>query len=201
MGSGGTANSPSYVPKIYEDFKSNSINPGTGQPYVSIALFRLEEALLARAEAYTMKNEYDKALHDMTMYVQRRVQTEELARFTYTRDKVVDYYKSTVNTTSHFSNSEFNKSRFTTEYSNFEGQLQRGLLMSVLDARRMEFLYEGMRWFDILRWNIPVKHTLASGESSTLTPDDDRRVVQLPETTILSGLQKNRYEHIPYPWK
>ena len=89
MGSGGTANSPSYVPKIYEDFKSNSINPGTGQPYVRIALFRLEEALLARAEAYTMKNEYDKALHDMTMYVQRRVQTEELARFTYTRVKVV----------------------------------------------------------------------------------------------------------------
>ena len=137
MGSGGTANSPSYLPKIYEDFKSNSINPGTGQPYVKIALFRLEEALLARAEAYTMKKEYDKALHDMTMYVQKRVQTEELARYTLTRDKVVDYYKSKVNSAGHFTNSEFNKSRFDTDYSVYEGQLHRGLVMSVLDARKI----------------------------------------------------------------
>ena len=201
MGAGATTNSPSYLPKIYEDFKSNSINAGTGQPYVKIALFRLEEAILARAEAYTMLKEYDKALCDMTMYVQRRVRTEEPAWFTYTRDKVVDFYKSTVSSSNHFTNSSFNSSRFDTDYENFEGQLHRGLLLSVLDARRMEFLYEGMRWFDILRWNIPVKHTLASGESSTLTPDDDRRVVQLPETTSLSGLEKNRYENIPHPWK
>lgn len=201
MGSGGTANSPSYLPKIYEDFKSNSINAGTGQPYIKIALFRLEEAILARAEAYAMLKEYNKSLHDMTMYVQRRVQTEELARFTFTRDKVVDYYTRKIKSTDHFLSSKFNASRFSTDINEYEGLLQRGLVLAVLDARRMEFLYEGMRWFDILRWNIPVKHTLSSGESSTLTPDDDRRVIQLPETTSLSGLKKNRYDNIPFPWK
>ncbi|MDE6070815.1 MAG: RagB/SusD family nutrient uptake outer membrane protein, partial [Alistipes sp.] len=70
----------------------------------------------------------------------------------------------------------------------------------VLDSRHTEFLYEGMRWFDILRWNIPVVHRMITGETSTLTPDDDRRVVQLPRNAELSGLQMNPYDHIPQPW-
>ena len=41
---------------------------------------------------------------------------------------------------------------------------------------------------------------MLSGESSTLTPDDDRRVIQIPETASLSGLEKNPYDHIPQPW-
>ena len=90
----------------------------------------------------------------MTMYVQKRVQTQELARFTYTRDKVVDYYRKKLEESDHFTKNRFNASRVTTETEEFEGILHRGLLMSVLDARRMDVMYEVMRWFYILRWNI-----------------------------------------------
>ena len=197
---GAPADAPGFLPKIYEDFKVSSINADTGQPYARIALFRLEEALLARAEAYAMTGEYDKALADLTMFSQQRVQSTNVAEYYYSRDKVVDYYTDVLTLSDHYMNSDFNAGRFSADLSTYEGKLQRGLVLAVLDARRMEYIYEGMRWFDILRWNIPVTHTMLSGESSTLTPDDDRRVIQIPETASLSGLEKNPYDHIPQPW-
>ena len=197
---GAPADAPGFLPKIYEDFKVTNINANTGQPYVRFALFRLEEALLARAEAYAMTGEYDLALADLTMFSQRRVQSTNVAQYYYSRDKVVDYYTDILTLSDHYMNSNFNAGRFSAALSTYEGKLQRGLVLAVLDARRMEYIYEGMRWFDILRWNIPVTHTMLSGESSTLTPDDDRRVIQIPETASLSGLEKNSYDHIPQPW-
>ena len=194
------ADAPGFLPKIYEDFKVTNINANTGQPYIRVALFRLEEALLARAEAYAMTGEYDLALADLTMFSQRRVQSTNVAQYYYSRDKVVDYYTDVLTLSDHYMNSNFNAGRFKADLSTYEGKLQRGLVLAVLDARRMEYIYEGMRWFDILRWNIPVTHTMLSGESSTLTPDDDRRVIQIPETASLSGLEKNPYDHIPQPW-
>ena len=41
---------------------------------------------------------------------------------------------------------------------------------------------------------------MATGESSTLTPDDDRRVLQMPATVVLSGIELNKYENVPNPW-
>lgn len=192
-------NSPSFVPKVHEDFKVTNINANTGTVHARIALFRLEEALLARAEAYAMTGEYDKALADLTMYAQQRVRAVITAYY-FSRDKVVEFYRPTIEMTETYILNKFNAPRFSTVATTYEGKLQRGLVMTVLDARRTEYLYEGMRWFDILRWNIPVTHTTLSGQSSTLTADDDRRVIQLPATAALSGLQKNRYENIPNPW-
>lgn len=191
---------PGFVPKIYEDLKVTNINANTGQPYCRVALFRLEEAILARAEAYAMMGEYDKALVDLTMYVQNRLQSTSLNEYALTRDKVVEYYTGALSLDTNYMNSSFNASRFSSNVDTYEGKLQRALVMTVLDARRTEYLYEGMRWFDILRWNIPVTHTMNTGETSTLTPDDDRRVLQLPETVTLSGLKMNPFDNIPNPW-
>jgi hypothetical protein len=53
-------------------------------------------------------------------------------------------------------------------------------------------MHEGMRWLDILRLKIPVKHTLKKeGVVINLGPDDSRRVLQLPKTATLSGLEMN----------
>lgn len=193
------ASAPSFIPKTYEDFKINNVNANTGQPYVRVALFRLEEAILARAEAFAMTGEYDKALADLTMYAQNRTSSTNPAAYYFSRDKVVDYYAEVLALPDHYINSTYNAPRFSTDAATYEGQLQRALVMTVLDARRTEYIYEGMRWFDILRWNIPVTHTMISGESSTLTPDDDRRVIQIPQTSELSGLEKNPYDRVN-PW-
>ena len=210
IGSAATTHSPAFLPKSYEDFKTTDLNAGSGIPYIRYSTYRTEEILLARAEAYAMIGEYDKALADLTMFAQNRVQIEEpheedepvddkalyaLAQYFYSRDKVVNFYETALSSKDHYLYNTFNDDRFVNnDPESYEAKLQRGLVLSVLDARRMEFIYEGTRWFDILRWNIPVTHTTSAGLTSTLTPDDNRRVVQVPETVTLSGLKKNPFQ-------
>ncbi|HKG67662.1 MAG TPA: hypothetical protein VKA92_02255, partial [Segetibacter sp.] len=67
-----------------------------------------------------------------------------------------------------------------------------GLIRAILYYKRAEFIHEGMRWFDILRYNIPVVHTTTDGQTITLAPDDPRRVLQLPQSTTLAGLAPNK---------
>jgi len=66
------------------------------------------------------------------------------------------------------------------------------LLERIIDERRREFAYEGLRWFDIKRFGIPVTHYTLSGDI-TLAPDDPRRVVQIPlsEYTANPEIQLN----------
>ena len=75
--------------------------------------------------------------------------------------------------------------------------MQKALILTVLDFRRIEFLYEGIRYWDVLRWNIPVTHTTIDGATSTLTPDDDRRILQIPQIATASGIQLNDMVNIP----
>lgn len=198
------AGTPSFVPKFYEDFKVTNINANTGMPYCRVALFRREEAILARAEAYAMMGNYDQALWDLSMYVQNRVadnrRKASVRLYGLTRDKVVNYYAGALSLESNFLRNTFNTTRFTTGLDTTDGQLQRSLILTVLDFRRTEFMMEGYRWFDILRWSIPVTHRMNTGETSTLTPDDDRRLLQLPRTVDLSDVEYNSYDYIPNPW-
>jgi hypothetical protein len=65
-------------------------------------------------------------------------------------------------------------------------------LSFILEERRKEFLHEGMRWFDIRRYQIPVTHTLENGATKNLAPDDNRKVLQIPQSAIdVAGLEPN----------
>ena len=66
-----------------------------------------------------------------------------------------------------------------------------GVLMAILDFKRAFFIHEGMRWLDILRLRIPVTHLTSSGEVMELSPNDNRRVLQLPALTLQAGLEPN----------
>jgi hypothetical protein len=48
-----------------------------------------------------------------------------------------------------------------------------------------------MRWFDLLRYKVPVTHTLAEGPSRTLKADDPMRVFQIPDAAKLAGIAQN----------
>ena len=54
--------------------------------------------------------------------------------------------------------------------------------------RRTEFIHEGLRWFDIKRMHIEVRHANMNGVTNVLTPDDERRVLAIPEAALASGL-------------
>ncbi|SFB77931.1 SusD family protein [Parapedobacter composti] len=56
---------------------------------------------------------------------------------------------------------------------------EQALLDKILDEKNWELCYEGHRWFDVKRYDIPVTHWDGTREIH-LPPGDPRRVVQIP---------------------
>ena len=52
-------------------------------------------------------------------------------------------------------------------------------------------MWEGLRYWDMLRYKIPIIHKTKAGDENTLYPGDDRWVLQLPETAVLAGMELN----------
>lgn len=161
-----------FTPKFNEHFVKSDPNANFGDPYNMIPLFTAEEVLFNRAEANIMLNKYDEALQDLNDFASQRVIVNDFNAPYYdpvahklTVAKVRDYYQ-TLDT-------------------------QKALISTVLDFKRVEFIYEGLRWFDIIRHKIPVTHISDTGEVLTLGPNDLRRVVQIPQEAQSSGIELN----------
>ncbi len=159
------------VPKINEYFVKVSVNAEIGLPYVMVPLFTVEEVLFNRAEAYTYTNNTNGAIADLNTYASTRINS---------------YSPTTHNITEARINSVFGTAT-----------IKDGLIQAILYYKRAEFVHEGMRWFDILRYKLPVIHATSPGPSgavtvlATLTADDPRKVLQIPPSTSLAGLEPN----------
>ncbi|MDD7888204.1 RagB/SusD family nutrient uptake outer membrane protein [Flavivirga sp. 57AJ16] len=73
----------------------------------------------------------------------------------------------------------------------FGGTEQEAMLDFVLLERRKEFLAEGLRWFDIKRLSIEVRHVDVNGDEFVLGEEDLRKAVQIPETATTNGIEAN----------
>jgi hypothetical protein len=161
-----TVGTDNYVlPKVNEYFVRASVNAEIGYPYVMVPLFTAEEALFNRAEANVQLNNVTAAVDDLNAYAATRIANYNVSSHTITAYRIQNYYGAS--------------------------SAQAGTLAAILDFKRAEFVQEGMRWFDLLRYKLPVKHTVVGGETLTLAADDLRRVFQIPESVKLSGLELN----------
>lgn len=161
-----TAGTDNYlIPKINEYFVQGSVNANIGLPYVMIPLFTAEELLFNRAEANAWLGNSAAALADLNAYASTRMENYSSSTHNITAAKVRQFYGTS--------------------------DAQIGIVRTILDFKRAEFAQEGMRWFDILRFRIPVTHRSAAGEVYMLTENDPRRLLQLPQSTSLSGLSPN----------
>ena len=152
------------IPKFFEYFVTESINANTGLPYNTIPLLTGEEALLNRAEAYLRLNNSTAALSDLNTFVSLNIDEYNPSTDKLTSSKCGSYYgTSGVN----------------------------GIFLAILDFKRAFFMHEGMRWFDILRLNIPVTHVTREGEVIQVAGDDNRKVLQLPPLSQQAGLEPN----------
>ncbi|GEO10872.1 RagB/SusD family nutrient uptake outer membrane protein [Segetibacter aerophilus] len=152
------------IPKIDEYFVKVSVNANIGDPYVMVPLFSAEEVLFNQAEAYAYTNNFASAIANLNAYASTRINN----------------YTASNNIT---------EAKVRTVFGTNDTRL--ALISAILYYKRAEFIHEGMRWFDILRYKIPVVHTTRDGQIITLTPDDPRRVLQLPQSTTLAGLAAN----------
>ena len=152
------------IPKFYEHFVRQDINANTGDPYNTIPLLTGEEALLNRAEAYLRLNNPNAAVQDLNIFISQNIDEYDQFVNKVTPAKCANFYNTTSST---------------------------GVLLAILDFKRAFFMHEGLRWLDILRLRIPVTHLTADGEVIELTPNDNRRVLQLPALTKQAGLEPN----------
>ena len=152
-----------FTPKFREHFVKLDPNANIGVPYNIIPLFTAEEVLFNRAEANVMLGNYDEALKDLNDFASQRVIVNDFNQPYYdpvahklTIAKIRDFYQTL--------------------------DIETAMIGAILDFKRVEFVFEGMRYFDILRHRIPVTHT-SYDKTITVTagPNDPRRVLQIPQ--------------------
>lgn len=133
-------------------------------------LFPMREALLNVAEAHAR-------LGDFTSYKTYMI---ALASSAYTKfdDRFFDL---------RFMKEFYKKSDVKLDKS---GDIN-AMLHYLLAERRIYFLQQGMRWFDIKRYRLPVVHTLADGSSVSLWEKNPTGAYQIPEGAINSGMTPN----------
>lgn len=161
---------PNYTfAKFNEHFVRASANANIGDAYVMIPLFTADELLLNRAEAYVETGQNDLALADLNTFISTRVTSYNPASHNITLAKIATFYGI--------------------------ADPKEGLIKTILELKRTEFMQEGIRWFDIIRRHLPVRHNLidlVGRETFIELPDNDpRRVFQIPQTAVKSGVELN----------
>lgn len=143
--------------------------PGIGFPYLVVPLLTADETLMNRAEAYAQLGNNEAALKDINDFMKVRIRNYNAATDVVTLAKIKAFYSI--------------------------DDPKQGLIQTILDSKKAEFLEEGIRWMDIVRSGLTVKHNIFSnvGVESfmELKPDDPRRLFQLPNEVKLSGVELN----------
>lgn len=165
-----------------------------GYRRTNIAVLTTDEALLNRAEAKILLEDYDGALADINLWTNNTLDGK--AKKTLTARDIedwangLDYYTSLKPTPK----KRLNPLLVDVE----EGTKFEAFLHAILYIRRVEFLHMGMRWFDVKRYGIEItRRTLSTtsvepiNEYDVLTIDDERRAIQLPKDVISAGLTPN----------
>ena len=171
----GVTTAPNYTTnKFNEYFFITNIQANTGQPYIMAPILTADEALLNRAEAYIHKGKVDPSFYTLAI--------NDLNDFASTR--IVNY-----NTATHGLTIAKAKTYFALTDDH------EAMIQAVLQTRRIAFMQEGIRWMDILRHKLPVRHNFIANDGTetfrTLEPGDKRRVFQIPQAAIDAGITPN----------
>lgn len=159
-----------------------------GFSHTVVAAFTSDDVLLNRAEAYAMKGDFDAAAQDLTYWASAFTTSATqitIERINSVYGDAMAYYTPTEPTPKKALNPDFTVEKGT----------QENFIHAILHARRVMMLHEGLRWFDVKRYGIEIcRRTLNNGKitvNDTMTKDDPRRAIQLPQSVITAGLEGN----------
>ncbi|WP_106793185.1 RagB/SusD family nutrient uptake outer membrane protein [Aquimarina sp. Aq78] len=170
--SGGT--DARFQARLREYFFRENLSSNSGQAYYIAQVFKGEEVLLNRAEANLFLGDQAAALADVNVLANKRYNGNQ---FNNTTD-IINFY------------------------SPIDPQTNQPILLSESDAvkelilheRKKEFWDHGLRWFDVKRHNISITHVLPvseGGQTFTLTENDLRKAIQIPNDALSFGLTPN----------
>ncbi|WP_426485148.1 RagB/SusD family nutrient uptake outer membrane protein [Flavobacterium sp. 2] len=164
-----------FCPKFYEYFKYTNVTAGIGEPYVAEVLLSNDEFFLNRIEAHVMKGQIALANDELEYFLSTRT-TGYVATDKVTQAKVEAKYPVIAN-----------------EYTPFYAMtpVQTSYVKAIAETRRRDFIHEGIRWFDVKRFNIVVNHETFNKPTNTLVKDDKRRALQIPLHASSTGVELN----------
>lgn len=160
-----------------------------GYSRVVYNLFTTDEALLIKAEANIMLNNYSAAIADLNMWSKNFYKGKE------TTIAQVNSFYNAMEYSSKTPDGLTQKKKLSPAFAIATGD-QENMLHYVLQCRRILTMHEGLRWFDIKRYGIEVYRLFkdVSGEytlKETLTKDDNRKAIQIPKDVVSSGIAPN----------
>jgi len=162
---------------------------GSGYLHTEFVPFNMDETLMVRAEAYALLKQYDKALADVNT---------ELSKFTkngvqLTLDGIKEFY----NGISYYTpTNPTPKKKFNTNFT-IDVETEEPLLQCILQLRRLITIHEGLRMQDVKRYGIEIyrrrinMNQQVEAVTDTLTKDDPRRAIQIPQDAITAGMTPN----------
>jgi len=159
-------------------FKRMDINADIGWYYTMTPKFVAEEVLFNRIEANIMLKKYAEAEQELDIYFEKRM-TNYTDENKVSETKILDFYTDNSN-----ADSPLNPWYELDDKS-------RAYMNCVIDTRRREFIYNGLRWFDVRRFKMKVVHNVLEGTPIILAEDDARKVLQIPVSAQQYGLEPN----------
>ncbi len=164
-----------YMAKFDEISSSESTGSKPRELYVTNVLLTVDEVLLNRMEAHAMRKDYNRAIDDLSEYLQGKFGfMPAVERSVYTTTDRANY------------------NVISPTYGLTLKQL--ALVKTILDFRRKEFFQEGLRWFDIRRFHLSVRRSSKSRYYFPLEKEDPRKILQIPAQAIERGLRPNPRE-------
>lgn len=165
-----------FMPKFYEYFKYTNVTAGIGDPYVAEVLLSNDEFFLNRIEAHVMTGQISLATTELEYFLSTRTTSYSATTDKLTEAKIVAKYPIIAD-----------------EYTPFYMMtpVQTSYIKAIAETRRRDFIHEGMRWFDVKRFNIVVKHDNINQATNILAKDDNRRALQIPLHASTNGVELN----------
>ena len=205
-----------YFPKMLEQFEYTDKLAGTGFVHTIDPVFTGDETLLCRAEAYILKHEYDKAVADMNIWIEthckEEVVNDEKGTVTYRPVLTVESINEFVNELEYTPVEIESTSERTMRKTMYPQGIkidnpsvdptQENMIQLLLAMRRIETMYQGLRFMDIKRYGIAYCHNISGEEWIYFNDNNDylydgvagadkRGAIQLPSDVINAGLEAN----------
>ena len=166
----------SWLFRVYEYFEYTNKIAGIGYVHIIYQPLTAEETLLCRAEAKLYLGQREAAIQDLEFWTASKMISNPL-----TQDGINRKYSGSPAT------NDWADDMHPAEMG-FEKILEGddlNVLRCVLHFRRIETMFEGMRWFDIKRYGITVHHAYRGPQEYNVTHDylrwdDPRRVLKVP---------------------
>lgn len=200
-------------PAYFEEVNSGN---HTGYYRTLVVALKIEEALLNRAEAYTILGQFDKALADINIWTNNFIVDkvvyknfdgyDEFWQPVYSDLELPVPNTLTMGMIRKWARSyPYYQPQAPTPFKHInpewidvhEGTDLEAMLQCLLLIRRLEFIHEGMRWFDIKRYGIKIYRRMIIAAINTMEITDEmdyrdpRQAIQLPLEVRGAGLQGN----------